>query len=88
LRINTKETGFLLTSCSKVNWGFLVGWGRVFFTCLLRLKLLVNPPLQAIANDAQSQFLSILKVAIEDFCKKPGFCLSPIDEKITTTNKK
>ncbi|HAT13388.1 MAG TPA: hypothetical protein DCS91_07280 [Microcoleaceae bacterium UBA11344] len=26
--------------------GYLAGWGRVYLTCLLALKLLVNPPLQ------------------------------------------
>lgn len=36
--------------------GFIRGWGRVYVSCLLRLKPLANPPLQVIENAVLSQY--------------------------------
>ncbi len=43
-----------LITCTNVNWGLFVGWGRVYLTCLLRFKLLVNPPLQDFGGSFKS----------------------------------
>ncbi len=41
-----------LRYCTNINKGIFRGVGRVFFTCLQALRVLVNPPLQVIENGA------------------------------------
>ncbi len=73
----TKETGFLLRSCSNVNKGIFGGGGRVYLTYLQPERLSVNPPLQLIENGARSQFLPTVRDATCVFFVKNPVSQSP-----------
>ena len=53
-----------LITCTNVNWGLFVGWGRVYLTCLLRFKLLVNPPLQDFGGSFKSLNSAIMSISL------------------------